>query len=37
MSKHYSPTLFAFAGMIFVEQICRVLQGNIDILIIGIR
>lgn len=37
MEKHNQKqaTLFSFASIIFVEQLFRVLQGNIDVLILG--
>ncbi len=33
--NYKEATLFAFASIIFVEQIFRVLQGNMDVLILG--
>ncbi|KGX86643.1 MATE family efflux transporter [Pontibacillus litoralis] len=35
MSKRTNPTLISFASIIFIEQIFRVIQGNIDILVLG--
>lgn len=35
MQKGKNPSLISFASIIFIEQIFRILQGNIDLLVLG--